>query len=245
MNGKKSYKIWAAALAVIAVISAVLVSAVLAKYSSRATSGGKIATSQEFFFECSFEHDGSYLFPVENDFKFTVKNHDAHGHCNQTDITYTVKLNDVQQDGVFTLTSGAERSQEHTISKSSFEVGKKYTVTIESSAPYKKTIEFAISVVEATAKTLYTVKDEGNWVQLDLYVGSEPPASLTVKYGSLAPDNTNELMREWKTAEGQQMLSGLLDAYTHYTLIFFGDAEVTDVSERTEITNDTITIPKG
>ena len=242
MNGKKSYKIWAAALAVIAVISAVLVSAVLAKYSSWATSGGKIATSQEFFFECSFEHDGSYLFPVGNDFEFTVRNHDAHGNCNQTDITYTVKLNDVQLDEVFTLTSGAERSQEHTISSDKFTVGHKYKVTIESSAPYKKTIEFTISAVEATAKTLYTVADKGNWVQLDLYVGSEPPELLTVNYGLLAPDNTNELMREWKTADGQQTLSGL-DAYTHYTLIFFGDAEVTEVPERAEITDNTITIP--
>ena len=244
MNGKKSYKIWAAALAVVAVISAVLVSAVLAKYSSKETSGGKIATSQEFFFECSFEDGGSYLFPVENDFKFTVKNHDAHENYNKTDITYTVKLNDVQLDDVFTLTGNTKSSQEHTISSDKFTVGHKYKVTIESSAPYKKTIEFTISVVEATAKTLYTVKDEGNWVQLDLYVGSEPPELLTVNYGSLAPDNTNELMRGWQTADGQQTLSGL-DAYTHYTLIFFGDAEVTDVSERTEITNDTITISIG
>ena len=77
----------------------------------------------------------------------------------------------------------------------------------------------------------YSVKNNGNWVQLDLYVGTTAPTALEVNYEGLAPDSTHDLMRMWKTSDNQKALEGL-QSYSHYTLIFFGDPVMEDVTKK-------------
>lgn len=233
MDRKISYKYFLIAVSVFAVVSVVLVSFAFGKYESNVSDKDNLVSSEQFFFECDFEHGGVYLFPNESNFDFTVKNYDVFDNRNVTDITYTVKLDGVLFGEAITLRGGEKSAYRHSIGVANFNVGQNYTVTIESSAPYQKTIAFTISVVSANVKSYYSVENKGNWVCLDLYIGTEVPTALEIVYGALNPDNTNDVMRDWKTEEESSVLQNIRP-YTHYTLIFFGAVDAEDV-EKTEL----------
>ena len=208
---------------------------IYSRYAARTESQTKLATPEAFYFECNFEDGGLYLYPAGRDFTFEVMNHNALGNVSKSNVSYTVSVDSTPVTpiggGEPLLNGGSEDSQNFKIDSTLLETGKKYTIKITSSAPFEKTISYQIFVVEDTVENFYSVSDHGNWVQLDLYIGTAEPNSLTVQYGDqLAPDNTHPLMRAWKTSDGQATLTDTeLHPYTHYTLIFFGDKNVATV----------------
>jgi len=245
-------KPYIAALAVLALISVVLAGGALAKYVSENQIGPNLVDPQDFFFTTNFEEGGSYLFPAGEDFEFYVRNHNNVGNANAQNITYTFTLKlgeEVKQTGTGTLTAfwdgekWDEKANMHIINGSNLVAGNAYLVEITSTAPYAKTISFTVNAVSGTVGNTYSVKDHGNWVQLDLYIGTTPPASVVVQYGEnmLAPDNLNELMTAW-TLSGTGTLTDL-QPYTHYSLIFFGTTEVTEVTNATLAGTVTLPVP--
>ncbi len=231
-----------ALLLTLVLVSGAVLSVVYARYVSRTNSLPTLVTAEDFYFECNFEHGGLYLFPTGKDFVFKVKNYDALGNVTTPDTDYTVTLDAAPlHTDAPRLTGGVESERIFTIDHTLLTVGQKYTVEITSSAPYEKTISYQIFVVADTVENFYTLKDCGNWVQLDLYIGTTPPSELTVQYGAdLSPDNTHPLMRAWESSDENKTLTDFdLHPYTHYTLIFFGARNVTNVTEKTPLT-DTI-----
>ncbi|MBE6595467.1 MAG: hypothetical protein E7644_06680 [Ruminococcaceae bacterium] len=235
------YRLTLTALLLGTLLSVAAVCGVLARYTTKITGKPGIAGAQEMFFECDYEDGGLYLIPANGDaFTFTVRNYDFLDNYSQSDITYSVTL-----DGILIVTNaklnGGNKFDDPTnISASSLAVGSTYTISITATEPYEKTISFRISVVDDFIDNYYSVKDYGNWVQLDLYVGTTAPTALEVNYEGLAPDSTHDLMRTWMTGDNQNALVGL-QSYSHYTLIFFGDKDVANV-EKTELPTGIITL---
>ena len=210
---------------------------IYSRYASHTESNTEIATPEAFYFECNFENGGLYLYPAGRDFTFTVKNHDGLDNVSNSDVFYTATVDSTTLSpiggGESRLNGGVKSSQEFKIDHTQLETGKKYTIQITSSEPFKKTISYQIFVVEDTVENFYSVSDHGNWIQLDLYIGTTEPDSLIIQYGNLlAPDNTHPLMLAWKTSDGAATLTNTeLHPYTHYTLIFFGEKDVATVEK--------------
>lgn len=243
MKRTKHGKRYMAALVLLALIFTALAGTTLAKYIGRRIYGPQIADPESFFFTTNFEQGGSYLYPAGKSFDFAVRNYDKLGNYNASEISYTVTVNgqalDIGARG--RLTGGKKSAQTVTVPASMLEAGNAYVIAITASSPYEKTISFTVNAIAGTVENLYTVKDMGNWVQLDLYVGTAP-APLTIDYTGLQPDNLNELMADWTTAQNSATLTDL-SPYTHYTLVFFGTAEVDEVLTQT-VLGSSVTLPQ-
>lgn len=231
-------------LAVLFLVSLVAVSGVLARYSTTVESDPKLATTEDFYFECNFEHGGLYLFPAQRDFVFVVKNYDPFDHVSASNITFDVTLDGEEIESNQMLETGEISTKTVTIPQDKLTLGKTHKVVITSRTPFVKTISFDIFVVEDKAGSFYTLADHGNWVQLDLYIGSDVPSSLTIDYNGFAPDNTHSLMRGWIEETKVTLYSTDLHPYTHYSLIFFGTTQINEVSEKTALP-ESITIQKS
>jgi len=232
---KKALRIMLTALLLTSVFA---VCEVYARYALRVDSDVKHAQSEEFYFESNFEDGGLYLFPSDRDFPLLVKNYDYFEKFSASDVSYTVSLDSEKIHE--SVLSGGESDEEYvTIEKSRLAVGNTYKVTLSSKTPFVKNIEFSIFVVDDTVESYYTLTDEGNRVKLDLYIGTTAPKTLNIAYGTeLSPDNTNSLMRGWTSADGTATLTDDdLHCYSHYTLIFFGDEEITEINEKTPLYN--------
>ena len=190
---------------------------------------------EPFYFSCNYENGGIYYLPSNSTSVWVYNHNNVEGNrkVNPEDITYTItyqKTNgeggaSVQSDPI-TLSKGEANEHQTTISGS---LGDNYHVTVTSSSPYERTIEFDLIFMEEDATSFYTVTKsaDNTWLQLDVYIGMKKPASLTVNYGALAPDNTNPFMHDWLTVTGEGTVEGeKLSDHAHYTFIFFGD--VTD-----------------
>ncbi|MBP3396387.1 MAG: hypothetical protein J6L87_04350 [Clostridia bacterium] len=236
------YRLTLTALLLGTLLSVAAVCGVLARYTTKITGEPGIAEAQEMFFECDYEDGGLYLIPGGKNFTFTVRNYDNEIFKNFTasKIVYTATMDGSTILPKGELAGGTNSKLPTTIQSSSLAVGSTYTISITATEPYEKTISFRISVVDDFIDNYYSVKDYGNWVQLDLYVGTTAPTALEVNYEGLAPDSTHDLMRTWMTGDNQNALVGL-QSYSHYTLIFFGDKDVANV-EKTELPTGIITL---
>lgn len=97
------------------------------------------------------------------------------------------------------------------------------TVVATSVSPYVKTLSATFRRA-FTDNATYRVTDFGVYSLLEIFTGAET-SEITVNYGdNLSPDNTNPLMSDWTGAERSGTLSGLT-AQSHYSLIFFENAE--------------------
>lgn len=235
ISSRKKLIIAAAILVLLTLISAVML---YARYINSSSGDDHLAEPAGFYFECDYQDGEQYIITLESDFTFQLSNHNGLGGISENSIVYnaTVKLGDT---AVFTKTDttisgGSEGSSTVTVPSSVMTEGNVYTVTVNTVSPYEKTVSFEVRTVKASEGSYYTVSDKGAWVQVDIYVGSVAPTALTVNYGSLAPDNTNALMSDWQTASGSRTLSDL-EEYAHYTLIFFGDEAVTDITSMTAL----------
>lgn len=99
---------------------------------------------------------------------------------------------------------------------------KQVTVSV-TTTPYNKPLFATFCLKDPGASSHYKVQDCGSYCVLTLYTGSSP-GNITINYGNLAPDNTNEMMSNWSDTSGT--LTNLT-ANATYTLIFFGSASST------------------
>lgn len=227
-NTQKKHYIAALCL-VLAALSLSVTAFVAAKYSSKIQSDIHGVIPASFQLECTPYEDGHEYFVMEGttSIRFDVTSTADHTMTCEP-ITESKKTN-----------SGTLYIYE--LTTSGWAVGETYTVTVETTAPYAKKITFKLRVVAKTAESSYSIKTFSSRVELTLNIGSTVPTNVSINYGTLAPDNLNELMKDWKTANTQGTLSGL-QPYSKYTLIFFGTSNMPNVASEALTDNTTINL---
>ena len=201
---------------------------------------------EPFYFSCNFSDGGIYYLPGTST-DIIAYNHNQLGNVNPSDVKVDVTYSKIDTNGnpislstrkTLTLAKGAEREEKASIIS---QKGDRYKVTVTTTAPYEQTISFVLIFMEEDAKSFYRITKNGSWLQLDLYIGAEKPATnLTINYAGLAPDNTNPFMADWFGTSGTIATSSLSD-HAHYTFAFFGDVG-TGVSADIDLTTGTITL---
>ena len=129
--------------------------------------------------------------------------------------------------------------------KPTLEAGVNYQVTITTLAPYSSTVTFYVQATAEVVGNFYQVTDRGTWVEVVVYTGSTPPQNLVVQYGTLSPDNTNDLMSDWLKGENDSHSQTIvsLDANSTYTFYFFKNGvskTVTDVEKTDLLVNNIV-----
>jgi hypothetical protein len=220
-------------VALCAVTLIALSGAVLGKYLHD-EKHAMLADTTPFYFTCNFEDGGIYYLSGDTA-EVTVFNHDGLEHITKDTIAYTVSVTDPSNTAVATTLKTADAGLTgNTKDSATYEfhgiAGGFYKVTVQSTAPYAKEITFQINFMENDVTNTYsiTVAESKQWLRLDLYIGATPPANdITVVYGILSPNNTNDMMSDWLT--GTEVthsntidVSGMTD-HSHYSFIFFGD----------------------
>jgi len=218
---------------------------VLAKYI--ATSEQDIALHPTNFVFVSDYKDGHLNYvPASGETQtvtVTVSNYDL-SYVTTKDITFSAVLSDGASStpyGPYTLSGSVSSEKELSFDLA---VGKKYTLSVTSSAPYTKTITHEFMVYRNETDHYYSISGHGSYLMLELYLAGEP-CDITLHYADLAPDNTHEWMRHWLMDPGGNgegvIPSTSMTPYSRYTLIFFGDALVSDVPI-TKITDGSVTV---
>ena len=217
-NTQKKHNIAALCL-VLAALSLSVTAFVAAKYSSKIQSDIHGVIPESFQLECTPYEDGHEYFVMEGTelVTFSVTSTDA----------VTVKI--THPSGESTPLSPTDGT--YKIITESWQVDETHTVTVETTTPYAKKITFKLRVVAKTAESSYSIKTYASRVELTLNIGSTVPTNVSINYGTLAPDNLNELMKDWKTANTQGTLSKL-QPYSKYTLIFFGTPNISEVVDK-------------
>ena len=228
--GLKKRNIVAVLCLVLAALSLALIAASVAKYSTSESGEAHGVIPADFRLECTPYANGytyivpegtqSITFGVDSTHKFTVKCDEGQAveYANNTDAVTPVS-----------------------IAANTWAVDTTHTVTVATTAPYAKTITFSFKVVTASAANYYKIVNKTDWVELTLYIGSTPPNGVTVKYGTLAPDNLNALMTGWMTAAGTgEITAGTLQPYSQYTLIFFGKSTITSHTDKQSLVSTAI-----
>lgn len=228
-HGLQKRNIAAVLCLVLAAVSLALIAVSVAKYSETQKGDVHGAIPADFRLECS---------PYVNGLEYIVLAGD--GKTNN-DITFTVESTVESTDDVTVTCSDSPNSVKnpvavngtaYTIDAKNWKAGEIYTVTVSTTEPYAKSISFTFCVVNPLEANYYTIQNKGSWVELTLYIGSTPP-TLTINYGTLAPDNLNALMTKWLTSDGQKAIeSGSLQPYSQYQLIFFGSSSVGDQTKQ-------------
>ena len=224
--------------------------AVLGKYLDGKKSAA-LADTTPFYFTCNFE-DGGIYYLSGTEAEITVFNHDGLGHVTASNIQYTVTVTDPNGNAVTTTPTADSALTGNTADSATYKfqgsAGGFYKVTVQSTAPYTKEITFQINFMEDDVTNTYsiTVAESKQWLRLDLYIGATPPANdITVVYGILSPDNTNDMMSDWLTGanatySGEIEVLGMTD-HSHYSFIFFGDVSAYESVTGQPLT-DTITL---
>ena len=222
----------------------------------------KNAVPQDFYLTADYDDGGVYYVALSGGVvSFNVYNHNnvgGHGDAKNSVTAATISLEvtcyeidkannpvgAVPAPTAYSLTGGTQQKQEITMINA--DPGKTYQVEIKSTAPYEKEINFKICPMEEDVDSYYTVTPaaSGNWLQVDLYIGSTEPNSITVNYNGLAPDNENDMMEDWTLATPSGTIpKASLTHHAHYTLIFFGDVSDYQVENKSLGTADeTITL---
>ena len=227
-NTQKKHYIAALCL-VLAALSLSVTAFVAAKYSSTVEGNAHGVIPASFQLECTPYEDGHEYFVVAGTpaVSFDV--------TSTVVPTVTLDNNVISQDGETTYT--------YTIPTTGWQVGETHTVTVATTVPYAKTITFTLRVIAADASSTYSITKFASRVELTLNIGSTVPENVTINYGTLAPDNLNELMKDWKTETKSAILDrAQLTPHSQYTLIFFGTSNMTDVASAALIDDTTINL---
>lgn len=191
-------------LLALAIASMTVATAVWAKYVSETKRDGLLG-AEPFAFICSCD-DGKTYYTEKDTFTFTVANHSGF------EVSYHVSADGVSL-GDDSLGIGYEDAVTVAVDEDT-------PIVVQATAPYEKTYSFTVKKV-ASVTNQYKIKDNGNWIQLDIYIGATPPDTLTVHYGALSPDTLNGFMTGWpQTSDASADMSALVP-YSQYTLIFF------------------------
>ena len=201
---------------------------VVGKYYKKNESSN-VTTTEDFIFHASYDNNTYYIKPVagETSIKTTLLNYIG-DEVNDSDISVslTLKKGDaiVDTDNV-TLNKGSKVKQEVESNISSGLVtGEEYTLIIQTTSPYKKTITAKFIVSEVPADSFYSITDKGAYVEIELLIGiNKPVNNIKINHGlNLSPDNTNEVMASWITVnEINEIDNSLILTNSKVTLIFF------------------------
>jgi len=158
----------------------------------------------------------------DGEFNFTLKNYNEL-ITTPSNIVYTIALSGgtgtIQVDGApyeaaQTMTGGSQI--EHNVAISGLANGQ-YTVTIQSSEPYVKSIVLYVTVEIPEVESYYKITKHDTWCELDIYTGSDA-SDITIEYMG-APDNTDSRMADWEKNSVGTLTN--LEAYAHYKLVFY------------------------
>lgn len=241
MDKNKYNRFLTVCLIVVLCVLVSLASFVFAKYYTKIIKENSISAAKMVVI-CTdnsgktYDNGKTYYALEGNDMTFNLSNNDL-GVGSNVDIEYSVELK---------KESATVSSKEGTILKDaivpveivdiqSIENDTTYTVSILVTEPFVKEITFSLVSIPKEHATYYDLKDHGDYVQLDLFVGKLNVDSIDVSidYADLSPDNANPLMKDWvKNSEGTITAS----PYSHYTLHFAKNGDLTtykDVSGQT------------
>lgn len=192
-----------------------LVSGVLAKYVKDIDSQTVIKPN-DFHFYSSYEDNETYDI-YDNQIIINIKN-EYLGKATKEDINYKIKINgeEVVNDGILKGNESSLKTHELAV-----EYDKTYVIVIESTSPFKKTITHTFKTHSAVIDSKYTITNNVDWIEVDLYIGTTCPSQIEITIPSgLLPDNTNPLMDDWYGTLGI-ILGSEITANAHYNLVFF------------------------
>lgn len=183
----------------------------------------------------TYDNGKTYYALEGNDMTFYLSNHDL-GVGSNVYIEYSVelKINGVTEESKVGTFAKDVTSTNQIVNIPSIE-NVTYTVSIIVTEPFVKEITFSLVSIPKEHATYYDLKDHGDYVQLDLFVGKLDVDNIPVSidYAELSPDNANPLMKDWlKESEGTITAS----PYSHYTLHFAKNGDLKtykDVSGQT------------
>lgn len=220
-----------------------IISSTYAKYVFDKNTNNSIIPD-DFIFVSNYINNESYDI-YRNYIDIEVSNKDILG-INETNILFDIKVEKKSDSTIIynyknqLLTGGVESNK--TFNFTDLAINTTYVVTISSTSPVSKTIKHEFKVLDdELIESFYTIIDKGDWIELDIYIGTNPISKLDVKYSSsLVADNTNDLCADWFTTEGSLLN---LKVNSHYQLIFFkvDNTSYTNINNG-EIIHNTITI---
>lgn len=227
----KKRKAFLALLLCLALITAAITAVTVARFQALYEDEPQAISPAAFYFEADLEEGETYFVAEGQDLVFTVRNHDTLSHVTAGTLSFQVAVNGTAV-GSYTCTAGAAENKTVTVPAATLgAAGSIKQLTLSSTAPYTKTVTCNIEVIPVAAANTYSVTDKGDYVQLDLYVGSTLPTSdITIHYAGLAPDSTADLTASWTTAGSGTIAVSSLTPYARYTLYFFGTKAVTPVT---------------
>ncbi len=174
-------------------------------------------TAEAFSFTSDYLSAEGGSYPVYgSSVSFFLKNSDGLT-VTKSDLEYSLTVSGGVLDSTNgTLTGGAVNYKTHTLTGSGT-----VTVTATSTAPYAKTLTATFEFIPLDST--YQIIDEGDYILLDIFTGTWiPDAGFTVEYGAnLAPDNSEELTKNWVNATSGTIPKSSLAPNSHYQLIFF------------------------
>lgn len=226
-------------------------SVTLAKFVSQDDTKTPIRTAY-FYFNCSKAENETYVLNIKDgettaSTSFTVNNY-VFDVASYENINYQVTLID-DETSISTLIKDdvleGQKISEATIDVTGLVEGKTYTVVVSSDVPYVRQYSFKYYVAKKELATYYTVKDNGTWIQLDLYIGDTVPnEGITVVYGDkLSPNPTLDSMAGWESINQHVITNDKLQVNTHYIFQFVElVAGEYSISDKTSIVDNKITL---
>ena len=240
---KKTNKLLLICLIIVICVLASLTAYVMAKYYNE-TGTNNTVNSVNMLVVCKdsngkYYENGKIYYALEgNSLDFYVHNNDQ-GIISNANIEYETRVESdtspIIQSG--TLNKDVAESQLGA-SIPSLKNGVIYTVTISVQKPYTETISFTVMPVKDELATYYNLKDNGEYVQLDLFVcNTGGNIDVTVDFGGLSPDSLNAVSSSWEKGT-----PGVITATpnTHYTIYFFKNG---DTSVYNSVSEEVITAP--
>ena len=213
-----------------------LIGGSLAKYIQEKTAD-LVYEAKNFYFESDLLSDNTnpaaYTYDIGTDtISFKLKNNIDDLRCSEVEISYTVKLTDIQgnivkdKDGndVTELTGVLSKNliDSDIIEFNNLPSGN-YLVTAKAISPYAKTIQGSFVLTENNNEIIYSVNDSVNSPILlltILAIDYEGDINISWPEG-LAPDSTNEYFENINTGYSAGNITVTYESNSEYTFQFF------------------------
>lgn len=226
----------ACGLAAFIALTAGLVAGVSAKYVHRTETPGQAAAANFYFVSDLLDGQTHTVTATEADgtasIIFCLQNHADALRYSEVDIAYTVTVDDANV-GVSQASGTLEKGEDHDVSitLSGLQPGKTYKVTAKATAPYAKELTGTIVVAAMDNTVHYQTKDRDAYLEVTVWtVDYSGQVELTYPAG-LIPDNTNPVMRDWKSGDTSREFS--MTENSAYVFRFFKGAGYTEGGEVT------------
>lgn len=220
-------------IAIFTLFAVLLAGGLFAKYISEHQKSADM-TSSNFYFTSNYLEKSGKSYDIndwQDGFDIELYNYDKDDETkvSQNDIKYKVN---VSGDGDWTCKEGSEGSLKvgtsdnktkqtiHINPSNTSKKGNVFTVTVTTTAPYKKTIS-ATFTATSSDKPDYTIEDkEDGSVSLEILSNDyKGDVEITWNKDNLDPDSTNKYMKQWKDSDQKGTIT--VEKNTTYHLLFF------------------------